>query len=173
MQNYARMLKALVANMKIITILILTVASLIQNCLACSIDYTPIEQLIEDADHIFIGFVVEMNYVDYEDHINEVYEQRSYEIDEGDHIFVGSVSYHYRTVPVKVFKNTNEIPNSISGGYCNGAHVEGTKKYIIMTYKYKDTERYGSKAWASDNPYFKELEQKLFDQFKITNKSKQ
>lgn len=159
--------------MKIILSLALAVFLSIQVAYACSIEQTPIDELIDDADHIFIGYVVEINYVDYEAHIKKTYQNRSYEKGEDGPIFIGSVMYDYRTLPVEIFKQKNEIPNSITGGYCNGAHVEGTGKYIIMTYKFENAKGYGSKAWASDNPYFKELEHKLYKKFKITNKSKQ
>ncbi|AOE50311.1 hypothetical protein [Kangiella sediminilitoris] len=143
--------------MKVILPLLITVALFIQGAFACTIDYTPIEELIEDADHIFIGYVVEINYVDYEAYIKETYENRPYEKGEEEPIYIGSVMYDYRTLPVEIFKQKNEIPSFITGGYCKGAQIEGTGKYIIMTYKFEDADGYGSKAWSSDNPYFKNI----------------
>ena len=159
--------------MRIILSLVFAVILSVKGAFACSIERAPIDELIDDADHIFIGYVVEINYVDYEEHIKKTYKNRSYEKGEDGPIYIGSVMYEYRTLPVEIFKQKKEIPNLITGGYCNGAHVEGTGKYIIMTYKFEDAEGYGSKAWSSDNPYFKALEHKLYEKFKITNKSKQ
>lgn len=156
--------------MKVVLPLLITVTLFIQGAFACTIDYTPIEELIEDADHIFIGYVVEINYVDYEAYIKETYANRPYEKGEEEPIYIGSVMYDYRTLPVEIFKQKNEIPSFITGGYCKGAHIEGTGKYIIMTYKFEDVDGYGSKAWSSDNPYFKKLEHMLYKKFKPFNK---
>ncbi|GGF05618.1 hypothetical protein GCM10011356_18990 [Kangiella profundi] len=128
-------------------------------------DYTPIEDLIEEAEHIFIGYVVEINYKEFERHIEKSYKDSPYEMGEEGLIYIGSVEYEYRSLPIKIFKQTSEVPMYVSGGYCQGAQVEGTGKYIIMTYKYEDSDGFGSKAWSADNPYFKELEKKLYEKF--------
>ncbi|MCW9028246.1 MAG: hypothetical protein OQJ80_04880 [Kangiella sp.] len=131
---------------------------------ACSVDDISIDEMISEASHIFIGYVVEIKYVDFEEYVVNYYNNNDYQKDEDPFVYIGAM-YKYRTVPLKTFKSTGVIPQGLWGGYCRGAHVSGAKKYIIMTYQFADSDEYGSKAWSADSPYFKELEERLYEEF--------
>jgi hypothetical protein len=136
------------------------------NSIACTVDNTPMAENIETANHIFIGYVVEKHFIASENNIIKNYNHRKYQHGEQGSILIGSVPYLYRAIPVKIFKTSGPIPAAIWGGYCKGALVEGSKKYIIMTYKNTENAGYDSKSWSAEDPYFKELETILYTKYK-------
>lgn len=123
--------------------------------IACQVDPAPFKELVKNAKHIFIGAIVEIHWYSFEERL-ELYPHT--ENEEEQLIYRGASPYTFRAVPEKIFKG-DEIPKRIRGGYCQGGHVKGESKYLIMTYREGDA--WGSKAYPVSEEILEMLKEVL------------
>ncbi|WP_282167571.1 hypothetical protein [Shewanella japonica] len=95
---------------------------------ACPIDNRTIEELTLDAKHIFRGAVTNIYWFDYESFM------KNSKSEKGVETILLRDKFSFKAIPLKIFKGSQNIPNTLVGGGCSGLVVEGRHEYIFFIF---------------------------------------